>query len=79
MTGYTNTYYVDQESGFAQDNDSFCKKEKKLNFISFEIIFGEPLCRWHHPYGRKRRTKELLDESERGEWKSWLKAQHSKN
>ena len=27
------------------------------------------------PYGRKwRRTKEPLDESERGEWKSWLKA-----
>ena len=25
------------------------------------------------------RTKELLDESERGEWKSWLKTQHSKN
>ena len=25
------------------------------------------------------RTKEPLDESERGEWKSWLKAQHSKN
>ena len=24
-------------------------------------------------------TKELLDESERGEWKSWLKAQHSEN
>ena len=33
-----------------------------------------PLC------GRKRRrTKEPLDESERGEWKSWLKTQHSKN
>ena len=31
-------------------------------------------------YGRKwRRTKEPLDESERGEWKSWLKAQHSEN
>ena len=30
--------------------------------------------------GRKwRGTKEPLDESERGEWKSWLKAQHSKN
>ena len=26
-----------------------------------------------------RGTKELLDESERGEWKSWLKTQHSKN
>ena len=33
-----------------------------------------------HPYGRKwRRTKEPLDESERGEWKSWLKTQHSEN
>ena len=33
-----------------------------------------------HPYGRKRRrTKEPLGEIERGEWKSWLKIQHSKN
>ena len=32
-----------------------------------------------YPYGWKwRRTKEPLDESERGEWKSWLKTQHSK-
>ena len=32
------------------------------------------------PYVRKqRRTKGPLDESERGEWKSWLKAQHSEN
>ena len=31
-------------------------------------------------YGRKLRgTKEPLDESERGERKSWLKTQHSKN
>jgi len=31
-------------------------------------------------YGRKwRGTKEPLDESERGEWKRWLKTQHSKN
>ena len=38
------------------------------------------ICRWHHPYGReRRRTKEPLDESEREEWKSWLKAQHSEN
>ena len=35
--------------------------------------------KWHHPYGRKwRRTEEPL-ESERGEWKSWLKTQHSEN
>ena len=33
---------------------------------------------WHHPYGRKwRGTKKPFDESERGEWKSWLKTQHS--
>ena len=32
-----------------------------------------------HPYGRKQRTKEPLEESERGERKSWLKAQHSEN
>ena len=31
------------------------------------------ICRWHQLYGRKwRGTKEPLDESERGEWKSWL-------
>ena len=34
----------------------------------------------NHPYGRKwRKTEEPLDESERGEWKSRLKAQHSEN
>ena len=32
----------------------------------------------NHVYGRKwRRTKEPLDESERGEWKICLKTQHS--
>ena len=31
------------------------------------------------PLGRKQRgTKQPLDESERGEWKGWLKIQHSK-
>ena len=28
---------------------------------------------------KKRGTKEPLDESERGEWTSWLKTQHSEN
>ena len=33
----------------------------------------------NHPYGRKwRATKKPLDESERGAWKSWLKAQHQR-
>ena len=34
---------------------------------------------WYHSNGRKQRgTEEPLDEGERGEWKSWLKSQHSK-
>ena len=38
------------------------------------------LCRWHHPYSRKwGRTEKPLYESERGEWKSWLKTQRSEN
>ena len=37
------------------------------------------ICRWYHSNGRKQRgTKEPL-EGERGQWKSWLKTQHSKN
>ena len=38
------------------------------------------ICEWHHSNGRKwRGTKQPLVESERGEWKSWLKTQHSEN
>ena len=38
------------------------------------------MCRWHHPFGRKQRgARESLVESERGECRSWLKAQHSEN
>ena len=38
------------------------------------------ICRLYHSNGRRQRgTRELLDEGERGEWKNWLKTQHSKN
>ena len=54
-------------------------QEKKFLFCKW-LDWVHPYGRWHHPYGRKqRRTKEPLNESERGEWKSWLKTQHSKN
>ena len=37
-------------------------------------------CRWYCFNGRKwRGTKEPLDESESGEWKTWFKTQHSVN
>ena len=32
-----------------------------------------------HLWRKWRKTKEPLGESERGEWKSWLKTQHSEN
>ena len=55
------------------------KKHKLESRLLGEISITQ-MCRWHHPYGRKWRwTKKPLDESERGEWKSWLKAQHSEN
>ena len=42
-------------------------------------ILKPQICRWHHLYGRKWRwTKEPLDESERRDWKSWLKTQIQK-
>ena len=55
------------------------EQEKKFLFCKW-LDWVHPYGRWHHPYGRKRRrTKEPLNESERGEWKGWLKTQHSEN
>ena len=55
------------------------KKHKLESRLPGEITItsDKQIC---HPYGIKwRGIKKLLDESERGEWKSWLKAQHSVN
>ena len=41
--------------------------------VSSDIQMTPPL--WQ----KAKKTKEPLDESERGEWKSWLKTQHSEN
>ena len=40
--------------------------------IAQRIRHGAQIWWWHHTYGRKGRTKETLDEGERGEWKIWL-------
>ena len=54
-------------------------KHKLESRLPGEMLIPQ-ICRWHHCYGRKwRRTKEPLDESERRERKSWLRAQHSEN
>ena len=41
-----------------------------LDFLNFQLYFA---VAW------VRRNKESLDEGKIGEWKSWLKTQHSKN
>ena len=53
-------------------------KHKLESRLPGEITIHQ-ICRWYQHYGRKWRTKEPLDESKGGEWKSWLKAQHSEN
>ena len=64
----------------------------KLNIQKTKIMASGPITSWEIDVetvetvsdfifgGRKwRRTKKPLEESESGEWKSWLKVQHSEN
>ena len=45
----------------------------------WEIHQQPQICRWYHSNVSKwRGTKEPLEKGQRGEWKSWLKTQHSK-
>ena len=45
----------------------------KLESRSPEKYQQPQICRWHHPYGRKRKTKESFDESEEESEKASLK------
>ena len=67
-----NAEYIMQNARMDETQDGIKTASKNINNL---------ICRWHHPYGRKRKvTKEPLEEVERGELKkSWLKTQHSKN
>ena len=64
-------------------SSKWAKKSTLLTNHGGAVIISDyptpQICRWHHPYDRMQRAKEPLDESERGEWKSWLKTQHSEN
>ena len=63
--------------GFFVSSLSTCSNRNTIMLNHF--IKTPHLCKWHHPYGRKQRgAKQPLDESERREWKSSLKIQHSK-
>ena len=53
------------------------KKHKLESRLPREISITSDTQMTPPLWGRKRRNKEALDESERGEWKNWLQTQHS--
>ena len=63
--------YIIQNSGLGESQAGIKITGKNIKILRYAVdtILGQ---KW-------RETKETLDESERGEWKSWLKAQHSEN
>ena len=77
------TVYTEDKTMAADWTHSHCCRARCGTFSLCPNLLDEVtprLCRWHHTYGRKwRGTKEPLDKSERGEWRSWLKTQHSEN
>ena len=57
-----------------------CVIKKYLFFRAFAFFNCIKLCNFNLTNTNEwRGTKKPLDESERGEWKSWPKAQHSEN
>ena len=46
-----------------------CKERDRTKRLNKE---KQQICRRYHPKGRKRGTKEHLDEGEKGEWKNWF-------
>ena len=47
--------------------------------IAGRILITSDMQMTPHLWQKVKRSKEPLDESERREWKSWLKTQHSEN
>ena len=47
--------------------------------IAGRILITSDMQMTPHSWQKVKRSKEPLDDSERREWKSWLKTQHSEN
>ena len=72
-----NRAQYDTSQGLLQSRDH--KTTHKYIPLDSRSVSSAQLPLSWYPLSNKWRTKELLDESERGEWKSWLKTQHSEN
>ena len=55
------------------------KKHKLESRLPGEISITSDMQMTPPLWQKVKRNKKLLDESERGKWKSWLKAKHSEN
>ena len=51
-------------------------QDREQSILGKELVLYYPSVLY---FKKQSGTKELLDEGERGKWKSWLKTQHSKN
>ena len=63
--------YIMQNAGLDEAQTGITVTGRNINNLRYAVT--PPLWR------KQRGTKEPLDESERGQWKSWLKTQHSKH
>ena len=77
-TVYCHPAYLTYRQSTSWEMLGWMKHKLESRLQGKTSINSDMQCRWYHPYGRKWRTKEPLDGSERGEWKSWLKSQHLK-
>ena len=70
-------YFLFQVIFLTQRSNQFLLCLLHCRWILYPLSHGRSPFDKLQSYGRKWRTKELLDESKRGERKSWLKAQPS--
>ena len=77
-TVYCHPLYLNSVQSTSWEMLSWMKHKLESSLLGEISITSD--MQMTHPYGRKwRGTKNPLDESERGERKSWPKAQHSEN
>ena len=74
---YRHLAYLTNMKSASWEVPSWMKRKLESRFLGEISITSD--MQMTPPFGKKwRRNKEPLDESERGELKSWLKIQHSK-
>ena len=78
---YWHPAYLTYMQGISFEMPGWMKHKQETRFLGeISTTSDMPQPQIYHPNGKKcRGTKEPLDECERGEWKSWFKAQYSEN